>query len=114
MMRRSDIALMRAVAHYIVATWREDLKQFMDPKKYFPMNKRQTCCLFLVFFLSFQVRGQICNDVQAISKRSDIWNAAYNSRDSLSFYSLFDSTAILISAIYTPLDCSGSYCSKKH
>ena len=34
----------------------------------------------------------------AINERSAVWNTAYNSRDSITFYTLFDSLAILSSA----------------
>jgi hypothetical protein len=47
-----------------------------------------------------QVKDQEVNEnhLKELKARSELWNAAYNSHDSLTFYTLFDSLALLSSA----------------
>ncbi len=60
--------------------------------------------LYLIFFgLSIICSGLYAQDVNknlvnAIKERSELWNTSYNKRDSLAFYTLFDSLALLSSA----------------
>src|SRR5689334_22415281 len=37
------------------------------------------------------------NNMKQVASRSTMWNSSYNGRDSLTFFSLFDSTAIVVS-----------------
>ena len=60
-----------------------------------------TCGLFLFnFSICLPVNAQDSKEqqMQEIKERSELWNTAYNSRDSLTFYTLFDSLALLSSA----------------
>jgi hypothetical protein len=52
------------------------------------------------FFSCITVNAQPVNEthLMEIKARSELWNTSYNSRDSLSFYTLFDSLALLSSA----------------
>lgn len=52
-------------------------------------------CHFIV--TAGQQSGMHLNRVKAIENRSKMWSTSYNSRDSLSFYSLFDSSAVVVS-----------------
>jgi hypothetical protein len=54
---------------------------------------------FVLTFLTARSMAQNEHDqhVRAIKARSALWNKSYNSRDSLAFFSLFDSSAIVVS-----------------
>ena len=57
--------------------------------------------IFLTFLLLFTkiLLGQTEHEhrLQLVKDKSKLWNQSYNSRDSLSFYSLFDSSAVVVS-----------------
>ncbi len=65
------------------------------------MKKRFMVCCFIICFFNFnKATAQVSNETQLdeIKLRSSLWNTAYNGRDSLTFYTLFDSLALLSSA----------------
>lgn len=66
------------------------------------MKRRIASVAFsVIFFILFnKAHGQTnhSNHEKEIEARSKLWNSSYNSRDSLTFYTLFDSTAIVASA----------------
>ena len=68
------------------------------PKHY--KMKRIFIIYALILFNCAQVNAQTVNEihVKEIQARSESWNQSYNSRDSLTFYTLFDSLALLSSA----------------
>jgi hypothetical protein len=60
----------------------------------FTSRQRQllTCGLVIfIFCLSIKVNAQAVNEIhlKEIKERSELWNTANNSRDSLTFYKLF-------------------------
>jgi len=56
-------------------------------------------CLILHLNVVFGQSPSVNNaQAQEIKRRSELWNSAYNNRDSLTFYTLFDSLAVLTSA----------------
>ncbi|AFD08626.1 YybH family protein [Solitalea canadensis] len=64
------------------------------------MINNSLVCGAILIVLSIQVNAQNVkkHSIQEIETRSELWNKAYNSRDSLRFYTLFDSLAVLSSA----------------
>lgn len=62
--------------------------------------KNQYLILFSLSIICFGVNAQNVNEnhFNAIKERSELWNTTYNKRDSLTFYTLFDSLALLSSA----------------
>jgi len=59
--------------------------------------------IFLLSFLfQFSIATALAQNehdahIKSVEARSKLWNTSYNSRDSLSFFSLFDSSAIVVS-----------------
>lgn len=64
------------------------------------MNKLLISSLLICSLISIQTNAQTINEshLKEIKIRSELWNSSYNSRDSLTFYTLFDSLAVLSSA----------------
>src|SRR5689334_13727941 len=54
---------------------------------------------FVFQFLVIKAFAQNENDshIKEIKSRSKLWNTSYNSRDSLTFFALFDSSAVVVS-----------------
>ena len=58
---------------------------------------------FLVLTLQFlmlnaKAQNEKPDPIKAIEVRSQLWNASYNNRDSLTFYTLFDTAAVMSTA----------------
>jgi len=57
--------------------------------------------LLSIAFLSLTISSMAQNEhdqhIRTIKVRSELWNTSYNNRDSLTFFSLFDSSAIVVS-----------------
>jgi len=74
--------------------------EFLQPIIYLYANMRNALLLSLVFQLfTGMALAQSEHDqhLKAIKARSELWNKSYNSRDSLTFFSLFDSSAVVVS-----------------
>lgn len=59
------------------------------------------CCLLIFSFcICTEIIAQASNEThkKEIEARSELWNTAYNNRDSSTFYTLFDSLALVSSA----------------
>jgi len=55
-------------------------------------------CLATYFITAQELENDIKIHTEKIKLRSQLWNTSYNTHDSLSFYSLFDSLTIITSA----------------
>jgi hypothetical protein len=48
-------------------------------------------------FMNAVAQNDHARNLEQVAARTNIWNRSYNSRDSVTFFSLFDSTAIVVS-----------------
>ncbi len=68
--------------------------------QYLKMNKLILGFLVFHWVFIFHLNAQNLQEIhlKEIKARSELWNIAYNSRDSITFYTLFDSLTIISSA----------------